>query len=395
MGAPRGLSVPAPSGHPRKASTREPLGRHRRPAQRRQVHALQRALVEAGRGGELPVLHDRAERRRRAGARPAVRRAGEALRAGARSSRPRSTSSTSPGSCAARRKGEGKGNAFLAPHPRGATRSRTWCAASRTTTSSTSTAGSIPLRRHRDHRDRAGPARISRRSRSASTGRARRRKGGDTDREEGGRGLRDARSKSSTPGKPRAQLEREDEDEREDRRARCSCSPTSRCSTCANVSEDQLGGADDDPLVAAGPRDRAPRAKAPVVVICAAIEAEIMQLPDGRARRVPRVGRPRGARPQPGDPHRLRAARPDHLLHRGQAGGPRLDDQARRPGAAGGRRDPHRLRARLHQGRGDLVGGPRRARQRGGVSSAAGKMGIEGKEYVVRDGDVMHFRFNV
>ncbi len=25
----------------------------------------------------------------------------------------------------------------------------------------------------------------------------------------------------------------------------------------------------------------------------------------------------------------------------------------------------------------------------------AGKMGVEGKEYVVHDGDVMHFRFNV
>ena len=25
----------------------------------------------------------------------------------------------------------------------------------------------------------------------------------------------------------------------------------------------------------------------------------------------------------------------------------------------------------------------------------AGKLGIEGKDYVVRDGDVMHFRFNV
>jgi ribosome-binding ATPase YchF (GTP1/OBG family) len=25
----------------------------------------------------------------------------------------------------------------------------------------------------------------------------------------------------------------------------------------------------------------------------------------------------------------------------------------------------------------------------------AGKMGVEGKEYVVQDGDVMHFRFNV
>ncbi|MEO1384777.1 MAG: DUF933 domain-containing protein, partial [Bacteroidota bacterium] len=25
----------------------------------------------------------------------------------------------------------------------------------------------------------------------------------------------------------------------------------------------------------------------------------------------------------------------------------------------------------------------------------AGKLGIEGKEYVVKDGDIMHFRFNV
>nr|MDE6652484.1 DUF933 domain-containing protein [Paramuribaculum sp.] len=26
---------------------------------------------------------------------------------------------------------------------------------------------------------------------------------------------------------------------------------------------------------------------------------------------------------------------------------------------------------------------------------AAGKMGVEGKEYVVQDGDIMHFLFNV
>ena len=25
----------------------------------------------------------------------------------------------------------------------------------------------------------------------------------------------------------------------------------------------------------------------------------------------------------------------------------------------------------------------------------AGKMGVEGKDYVVQDGDIMHFRFNV
>ncbi|WP_304633624.1 DUF933 domain-containing protein, partial [uncultured Muribaculum sp.] len=30
----------------------------------------------------------------------------------------------------------------------------------------------------------------------------------------------------------------------------------------------------------------------------------------------------------------------------------------------------------------------------GGVKEA-GKLSIEGKEYVVQDGDIMHFRFNV
>ena len=25
----------------------------------------------------------------------------------------------------------------------------------------------------------------------------------------------------------------------------------------------------------------------------------------------------------------------------------------------------------------------------------AGKLGVEGKEYIVKDGDIMHFRFNV
>jgi ribosome-binding ATPase YchF (GTP1/OBG family) len=34
------------------------------------------------------------------------------------------------------------------------------------------------------------------------------------------------------------------------------------------------------------------------------------------------------------------------------------------------------------------LGGEAKARE-------CGKMGIEGKEYVVRDGDVMHFKFNV
>jgi ribosome-binding ATPase YchF (GTP1/OBG family) len=30
-----------------------------------------------------------------------------------------------------------------------------------------------------------------------------------------------------------------------------------------------------------------------------------------------------------------------------------------------------------------------------GACRAAGKLGIEGKEYIVQDGDIMHFLFNV
>ena len=31
----------------------------------------------------------------------------------------------------------------------------------------------------------------------------------------------------------------------------------------------------------------------------------------------------------------------------------------------------------------------------GSSCEKAGKLGVEGKEYVVQDGDIMHFRFNV
>ena len=56
--------------------------------------------------------------------------------------------------------------------------------------------------------------------------------------------------------------------------------------------------------------------------------------------------------------------------------------------------DPHRLRARLYSPRviayADYVAcnGEQGAKE-------AGMMKLEGKDYVVRDGDVVHFRFNV
>ncbi len=87
--------------------------RHRRPAQRRQVDAFQRADQGGHRGGELSVLHDRAEYRHRRSARSAARRA----------RRDRQAGEGGPGDRRVRRyrgarrgriKGEGLGNQFLA-----------------------------------------------------------------------------------------------------------------------------------------------------------------------------------------------------------------------------------------------------------------------------------------
>ena len=88
--------------------------RHRRPAQRRQVHPVQRADQGGHRGGELSVLHHRAQRRHRRSARSAPGEAGRRSSSRRRSSRRSSSSSTSPGLVAGASKGEGLGNQFLA-----------------------------------------------------------------------------------------------------------------------------------------------------------------------------------------------------------------------------------------------------------------------------------------
>jgi hypothetical protein len=72
-----------------------------------------------GRGGELPLLHDRAERRRRDGPRRAPAGARRRSSTPTRSSRRPSSSSTSPGSSAARQQGRGARQPVSQPHPRG------------------------------------------------------------------------------------------------------------------------------------------------------------------------------------------------------------------------------------------------------------------------------------
>ena len=88
--------------------------RNRRPAQRRQVHPVQRPHQGRHRSGELSLLHHRAQRRHRRSARPAHGCAGRHRQAAEGAARRSSSSSTSPAWWRARRKGEGLGNQFLA-----------------------------------------------------------------------------------------------------------------------------------------------------------------------------------------------------------------------------------------------------------------------------------------
>ena len=112
----------------------------------------------------------------------------------------------------------------------------------------------------------------------------------------------------------------------------------------ANVNED---GFENNPHLDAV-RARAATEGAEVVPVSAAIEEELSQLDD--ADRDAFLTRPgsRRARPEPGDPCRLQAARPADLFHRRGEGSARLDGQGRFHRAAGRGRDPHRFRKGLH-----------------------------------------------
>ena len=139
--------------------------------------------------------------------------------------------------------------------------------------------------------------------------------------------------------------------------------------------------------------ERAKNEGAVAVVISAKIESEIATLVARGARRVPRYAGSRGSRARPPDPRRLSAARSHHLFHRGpkEARAWTINRGTKAPAAAGV----------IHT---DFEKGFIRAETiayadyvaLGGEAGArdAGKLRLEGKEYVVADGDVMHFRFN-
>jgi hypothetical protein len=164
----------------------------------------------------------------------------------------------------------------------------------------------------------------------------------------------------------------------------------------ANVSEKQLGAIKDpksDPLVAALMAHAAEEG-APVVVICAAAEAEIAQLDKSEQ---PAFLESLGLE-EPGL-HRLARAGYELLGLQSYFTAGKQEVRAwtikkgwKAPQAAGVIHTDFEkgfIKAEVIWWE-DLVGLGSEAACR-----AAGKLAIEGKEYVMRDGDVVHFRFNV
>jgi GTP-binding protein YchF len=160
-----------------------------------------------------------------------------------------------------------------------------------------------------------------------------------------------------------------------------------------NVKEDQLAGADDDPLVRQV-REIAEAESAPYVVICAAIEAEIMQLPPAdRADFLSSVGLS-----EPGLNKVIQTGyKMLDLITYFTAGKKEvrawtIKRGTKAPQAAG------KIHSDFERGfiRAEVTWWEDRVNLKTEAACrAAAKTSTEGKEYVVRDGDVIYFRFNV
>jgi len=160
-----------------------------------------------------------------------------------------------------------------------------------------------------------------------------------------------------------------------------------------NVKDDQLADIDDDPLVSQVLRLGEERS-VPVVVISAEIEAEIMQLPEEeRDEFIESLGLD-----EPGLHKVIRTGYATlDLITYFTAGEPEvhawtIDRGTKAPQAAGKiHSDFERgfIRAEVMKCEDLFELGSEQA------VKSAGKLAVEGKDYVVRDGDIMHFRFNV
>jgi len=161
----------------------------------------------------------------------------------------------------------------------------------------------------------------------------------------------------------------------------------------ANVADTQLDSLDDDPHVSKV-RALAEERGVPMVVISAAIEAEITQLPEeDRAEYLESLGLD-----EPGLHHVIRTGYAVLDLITFFTAGPQelhawtITRGTKAPQAAGKiHTDFERgfIRAEVIKCADILELGSEAA------VKAAGKLGIEGKEYVFQDGDIAHFRFNI
>jgi GTP-binding protein YchF len=161
----------------------------------------------------------------------------------------------------------------------------------------------------------------------------------------------------------------------------------------ANVAEHQLAKADSDPLVA-GLRAHAAKQGAPVVAICAAAEAEIASL-DAADR--PAFLESLGLK-EPGLHAVAHTAYQILDLITFLTGG---EDECRAWTVKRGARAPQAagvIHTDFERGfiKAEVIWWEDLIRLRSEAACrAAAKLAVEGKEYVVRDGDVIHFKFNV
>ena len=311
------------------------------------------------------------------------------VQAARRSCRRRSSSSTSPAWSPARRKGEGLGNKFLA-HIR-ETDAIAHVVRCFEDDDIVHVAGKVdPISRHRDHRHRAR----ARRPQIGREGRGPRRqaraKGGDKDAVAQAATLLEAHARASRRRQAGAR-DRADEDE-----TALTCSELFLLTLkpvmyVANVARGRLR---EQSASRRGARARAKAEGAEVVPVCAAIEAEIAQLDEAdRAEFLTDLGLD-----EPGLNRVIRAGYKllglQTYFTAGREGSARLDGArgATAPQAAGV------IHTDFERGfiRAEVIAYDDFIAYKGEAGAKeAGKLRLEGKEYIVQEGDVMHFRFNV
>ena len=161
----------------------------------------------------------------------------------------------------------------------------------------------------------------------------------------------------------------------------------------ANVKEDQLTAGFDDPLVKKV-RGLTDERGIPLVIICAAAEAEIMQLDvEERSEFLESIGlREPGLNEVIRTGYKVLDLITYFTCGEKEVRAWTITRGTKAPQAAG------KIHSDFEKGfiRAEVIATDDMLEYKTEAAvKAAGKMAVEGKEYIVRDGDIMHFRFNV